>query len=140
MRDELSIKARDSLSFFLAEHTWDCWFTATSAKRLYYPNQAIDMVTRCLPVSLRSFIGAERHYLGGWHAHGLVKFYEDEAYAFSPRFGEKIPPESVFEGSLGRRGYCRVEACNSTAAVAAYVAKYITKDLDSEWQILGRSW
>lgn len=135
--DDLSIRARESLSTFLASQQWDCWLTATSAKKLRYPRQAIGLVSDSISgLASRYFIGAERHYLGGWHAHGLIKFYS-ESVSLKGGSNPTLSTSRLLEIRLSRRGFNRVEPARNSEAVATYVAKYITKDLDADWDLFG---
>lgn len=137
MNDDLSVRARDALSTFLASQEWDCWLTATSAKKFRYPRQAIGLVSESISgLASRYFIGAERHYLGGWHSHGLVKFYE-ETVNLKGGSNPTLSSARLLEIRLSRRGFARVESCRDQTSVCGYVAKYITKDLDSDWDIYG---
>ncbi len=137
--DTLAREAREALSSFIASQEWDCWLTATSSKKLRYPRQAIGLVSDAISgLASRAFVGAERHYLGGWHSHGIVKFFEAETIlTYSPTFSKTIGSQGLLEIRLSRRGFCRVEPCRNTASVASYLAKYITKDLDSDWELYG---
>lgn len=143
MQDDLSIRARDALSEFLASQEWDCWLTATSAKKLRYPRQAIQLVSDSISgLASRYFVGAECHYLGGWHSHGLVKFREESIQIIRPHVytsatSETIGSQRLLEIRLSRRGFNRVEPCRNQASVANYVSKYITKDLNADWELFG---
>lgn len=140
--DGLSERARQGLSEYLSGQDWDCWFTATSSKKLSYPRQAIGMVLESVHSTAKGFVGAERHYLGGWHAHGLIKFNSDTtSIHHSMEQSEVISSSRLLEIQLSRRGYNRVESIRNPESVANYVSKYITKNLDSDWEIWGlRSW
>lgn len=134
---DLSLRAQTALGDFLASQQWDCWLTATSAKRLRYPRQAIGLVSDSISgLASRYFIGAERHYLGGWHAHGLVKFYQ-EAVTLEGGANPTLSSARLLEIRLSRRGFNRVEPARNQEAVATYIAKYITKDLDADWDLFG---
>ena len=140
--DSLSIAAQKALADYLSVQHWDCWFTATSkrgeARR--YPRQLIDMVSRSVPYPSKGFVGAERFHLGGWHAHGLVKFENESTYIRkSDTSGSSLATASLFKIQLRRSGYCRVEPILSAESVASYVAKYITKDLGADWDMWGWS-
>jgi hypothetical protein len=132
MRDELSIRAQEGLSQWLAAQQWDYWFTSTSATKLRYPRQAIRLVLDSVPVASAGFVGAERHYLGGWHSHGLLALERPTQQSEIERLGRYV------EICLSRKGFCRIEPAHSASAVSAYVAKYVTKDLDSDWELWNR--
>jgi hypothetical protein len=87
-------------------------------------------------LAARYFIGAERHYLGGWHAHGLVKYYE-ERVTLKGGANSTLSSARLLEIRLSRRGFSRVEPIRDRESVAGYVAKYITKHLDADWDIYG---
>jgi len=138
MYDELSGQARQALSDYLSRQSWSYWFTATSAKKLRYPRQAIGLVLDSISGSDKGFVGAERHYLGGWHAHGLLEYpRNDISIHHSPETSEIISAKRYLEIQLSRRGFCRVESIKNPEAVATYISKYITKDLNSDWEIWG---
>lgn len=136
--DELGCRSQQALSEYLSKQSWSYWFTATSAKKLRYPRQAIGMVLDSIHGSIKGFVGAERHYLGGWHAHGLLEYPRNEiSIHHSSETSEIIITQRYLEIQLSRRGFCRVEQAKNVQAVSMYISKYITKDLDSDWEIWG---
>lgn len=132
MRDDLSLAAAASLTQYLAAYPWDFWFTVTAPGKFKYPAMAVSVgLSAISPYAQRAFVGAERHYLGGWHAHGIVFGGQDA--------GRKDGVVVAVADALRARsrGYCKVERTNNNEAVCAYLSKYITKDLDAEWQLTG---
>lgn len=135
MYDTLQSQARDALADYLQKYPWSYWYTATSKTFVRYPRQIIRRCTYALSGSSRGIVVAERHYLGGWHAHGLVNHPVDPGALEGARL--------LFETRLSEGGYSRVDYANSTPRVCAYIAKYLTKDqdVDTDWDIWGdTSW
>lgn len=131
MYDKLTQDARQSLSAFLASYPWTLWFTSTSRDKesCRYPTVALHRALSAIHGFHRGFVAAERHYLGGWHAHGMVFSASDPGLFEYHR--------TAIESDLSRHGFCRVEPANSWPAVSAYLAKYVAKGADAEWVLTG---
>jgi len=74
------------------------------------------------------FLAAENHYLGGIHAHGLIKWQRNF-------LGKHPYYRDVWQKWFNKYGRGRFVRPRGPAA-AAYCAKYVTKR-DLDWRILG---
>ncbi len=130
--DSLLDASQKALAKWLASYTWDYWFTATSKDKdsCKYPTVALGRASQALRGVARGFVGAETHYLGGWHTHGIF------ALACDP--GEKAGVKCYIERDLSRYGINRIEQARSLDSVTTYLSKYITKEACGEWQLIGR--
>ena len=80
---------------------------------------------------LKYLIIPEQHKDGAWHFHGLLNGLNPKMlYEFGPNVPEKI--RSRYRNYLAyskRFGYCSVGEIKNKEAVAAYITKYITKEM-----------
>lgn len=122
--------ANEALGSFLSSFTWDSFITATFKRPVRYPREAIEKVSKQLfeHPSGRSFLAAEEHYLGGWHVHGLVKWYSlsDVTNHFA----------SI---RLRRLGFNRVESVRNIGGTAGYLSKYLLKT-QADYDFIGYNW
>lgn len=131
--DELSCKARTALQGFLCTYPWDSLITATFARKVYHPRQALSLVAPRLhlPALGRAFLAAERFYLGGYHVHGLVAWRGDsdgrpDGYSWSHA-----------AASLRRLGWSDARGLACLGGAAGYCAKYLTKESELDYDFYG---
>ena len=125
----LAYSAREALGEYLASYPWSFWFSATGSNKYRYPGQALRVARNAVLGVDRGFIGAERHYLGGWHTHGI--------FFTSVDLGAKESIRRLVDSDLSKSGFCRVESARSSEAVCSYISKYVAKGEDGEWMIFG---
>ncbi len=125
----LQLRAQQGLSAFLQGFQWSYFFTSTFRLPATYPRVAIKRVQSALVFgNERLFVAAEPHYLGNYHAHGLI------GNTFSG-----FPDEALwaYHKALERMGYYRLGDVSSLSKVSAYCAKYVTKDRTCDWDLTG---
>lgn len=129
----LAEQARQSWIDLLGKAAPDSFFTVTFARKQRFPRQALEKILPLLPEYFTlAFLGAEEHFLGGWHLHGLGKVY----------WFDKAPDitRSALYSTLGQFGkFRRVEPIHHTGGVQAYVSKYLTKEL-ADYDFVGEGW
>jgi len=126
-------RAAAALGEWLSTFKWDCFATFTFSDPSPYPHVALDRAQRFIkkvkPKPQAMFLAAERHKLGGIHAHGLIRwqanlFYKEPYYKW------------VWKQWFKKYGQGRFVRPKSGTAAAYYVAKYLTKT-DLDWRIWG---
>jgi len=130
LHDSLAGRAQSALSDYLQRYQWDAFVTSTFSRPVHYPRQALERVSKQLfeHPSGRSFLAAEEHYLGGWHVHGLVKWYAPSDIT-----------NDYAHVRLSRLGFNRVESLNSVGGVAGYCSKYLLKS-QADYDFYGYNW
>jgi len=125
--------AATALGKWLSEFRWDCFATFTYSDPSPYPHVALDraqnFVKKVYPKPLAMFLAAERHKLGGIHAHGLIRWQANLNYS-EPYY------KAVWAKWFHKYGSGRFVRPERTTAAAYYVAKYLTKS-DLDWRIWG---
>lgn len=83
----------------------------------------------------------ERHKDGAWHMHGLISGLPESALSY---FVPGVHPQKLVDGGYrnwgdygARFGYCSLGHIRDSEAVAAYLTKYLTKDMASSVQDVG---
>jgi hypothetical protein len=130
------IKLQEAWIGFLKRWDFDSWFTVTFADPTKWSMLAVDrtirvlrLVTKRLNLSgLESFVVAEPHQNGSYHAHGMLALH-----ALNEEMAKKML--SVFwKISFDIYGFNRFQLMRNGDAVRTYVTKYITKS-PTDWQI-----
>lgn len=129
----LAAEARTALQAFLISYSWDSLVTATFARKVYHPRQALSLVAPRLhlPALGRAFLAAERFYLGGYHVHGLVAWRGDTT---GRPDGDSWAHAAA---SLRKLGWSRTEGLRNIGGASGYCAKYLTKESELDYDFYG---
>ena len=81
--------------------------------------------------NLKYLIIPEQHKDGAWHFHGLLNGLNPKMlYEFGPNVPEKIRSQYLNYRAYSKKfGFCSVGEIQNHEAVAAYITKYISKDM-----------
>lgn len=126
--------AQQALASYLQTKDWDCFFTATFKRPLYYPVSALLKVEKALEVRdsviRRSFIATEAHRSGAYHAHGLIKYFlSHDTFLDIQIEGDRR--------ALDRLGWSNISYIKKIGNCAAYCSKYLTKETEVEYALDG---
>lgn len=118
--------------------SWDSFATITFMRKERYPEHAIQKsMAHLVSFFPYGFIGAEEHYLGGWHCHALLStgITQKGHYATPEAHIEAI--DNLCYLDLNQVGkFRRVAPISNLGGVTGYITKYITKEL-AGWNIWG---
>lgn len=116
-------RSRDAWVQFLSQYPMDGFITVTFARQARYPLYALETVRKALVGNCQSaYLGAEPHYLGGWHVHGVV------ATGMSASTDLRDAALRNLYRRFGKIGSQRsVQHIENVGNVVGYVTKYITK-------------
>ena len=128
---------------------WFCTFTQDGAKRARFDlpefrkdlAQLVRNINRDRAEKVKYLLIPERHKNGAWHMHGLLSGLKPGADLRAFELSETLPyrireqiekGKPVFDWYRYRRafGFFTCTAIGNKTAVAKYITKYITKDLD----------
>lgn len=129
----LANEARTALGAFLSSYSWDAFVTATFARSVRHPRQALELVSKRVELGIlgRAFLAAERFYLGGYHVHGLVAARDSTA-------GKSlVGAVNRTEARLERLGWARVGGLRNIGGATGYCAKYLTKQAEIDYDFYG---
>lgn len=136
-----SLDIKESYAEFIQSFEWDYFITVTFKKprkdKLYAIKKVWDTLYWSCHID-RAFIVAE-NFKGQdeCHIHGLIF---SDIYPYSGRHSMYVgkQPSEVWRILFENHGRSKVEAINKKNNVAAYCAKYIMKEDDAEYEILGK--
>jgi len=128
-------ECRQAYADFLLSRSWDYFATVTFARPRRDTLAAIRDVDHSVAnLRERAFWAVEPHRSGALHLHGLLKSTTLENH--QDPFHSATEFWHRFFHAFGRS---RVQAANSSEAVARYCAKYVTKSGGYEYDFTGNS-
>lgn len=119
---------KESWAKFLERFEFDCFFTLTYRAPATSAILSIDRASRLLgkfydslKIPLQSFIVAEQHESGTYHAHGLLRL------GTLNKENQVLLCRALWKAGWQKYGRCSFELIRSSEDVRAYVGKYLTK-------------
>jgi hypothetical protein len=93
----------------------------------------VDRLQDALRCPVAAVFATELHKSGALHVHGLLGFLEGQGVVLDERVHKLIVATQTWYRAHGYARIVSIESAKDAQAIAAYCAKYMTKDISELW-------